>query len=102
MHAELQEIEIVTLARLDTVVPLRHGLGLVVDARNTGEVPVTILARLVRIRRVLRRIGGDLALAADEETIAALRRTGLAFALPCRRDVSQAVQLLMAQSSVVA
>jgi hypothetical protein len=92
------ELQIVGLHELESVIPLQHGLGLVVDAMNDAELPVTTLARLARLRRVLCGIGGNLVLAADDDTIASLRRTGLGFALPCRRGVPRAVQLIVGWS----
>jgi hypothetical protein len=93
-HGGLPQVQVVTLAELETVVPLRQGLGLIVDATAAGQVPVATLARLARYRRLLCRIGGNLVLVADEATIASLRRTGLAFMLPCRAQLPRALQVL--------
>jgi len=68
-----------------------HPSTLVVDATRSAELPVTTLARLVRIRRAVRAGGGDLVLVAGAPVAHLLLRTGLLFSLPCFETVADAV-----------
>ena len=71
----------------------------VVDGTEHAELPVTLLAQLVRLRRVLRVAGGELALAAGEPVAQLLRRTGLLFAIPYFTTVSDALASLNAAAA---
>jgi anti-anti-sigma regulatory factor len=63
----------------------------VVDGTDHSALPVTLLAQLVRMRRVLRVAGGELVLAAGEPVAQLLRQTGLLFAIPYFTTVSDAL-----------
>jgi hypothetical protein len=86
-------VRIVKLAELPSVVAVVDDLpaALVVDATRPAELPVTALARLVRLRRVVRAGGGELVLVAGAPVAQLLRRTGLVFSLPYFETVSEAV-----------
>lgn len=86
-------IQVIGLAELADVATWREGPTLVVvDATGGGPSSLVTLARLVRLRRLLRARGGDLVVATDADTATALQRSGLCWTLPFRRTVPAAVE----------
>lgn len=88
-----RSVRVVDLAEVPAAVALSEGQPstLVVDATRSAELPVTMLARLVRIRRAVRASGGELVLVAGAPVAHLLLRTGLLFSLPCFETVADAV-----------
>lgn len=86
-------VRVVDLAELLAAVTVvdDHRSTLVVDATRPTELPVTVLARLVRMRRAVRAAGGDLVLVAGPSVAHLLLRTGLLFSLPCFETVDDAL-----------
>ncbi|HET6909244.1 MAG TPA: hypothetical protein VFH54_07905 [Mycobacteriales bacterium] len=83
------DVRVVPVTRLSDVRAL-DGELVVVDA-TALPAPLPLLARTVRLRRVLKAAGGELLLAAGPATSAELHRSGLDRSLPCRPDVTSAV-----------
>jgi hypothetical protein len=71
-------------------------VAVVVDATGNGDLSLTLLARLARLRRFHRVVGGELVLAACEPVAELLRRTGLLVAIPCFASIPDAVTSLRA------
>jgi hypothetical protein len=88
-----RSVRVVDLSELPSAVTAAddHPSTLVVDATRPTDLPVTVLARLVRIRRAVRAGGGDLVLVARAPVAHLLLRTGLLFSLPCFETVPDAI-----------
>lgn len=86
-------VRVVDLAELLAAVTVvdDHRSTLIVDATRPAELPVTVLARLVRVRRAVKAGGGDLVLVAGAPVAHLLLRTGLLFSLPCFETVDDAM-----------
>lgn len=93
------DVRVVPVTRLGDVRAL-DGELVVVDA-TASPAPLPLLARTVRLRRVIKAAGGELLLAAGPATSAELHRSGLDRSLPCRPDVPSAVAAIRrSQASV--
>lgn len=90
-------VVVVPVTRLGEVRGL-DGELVVVDA-TASPAPLPLLARTVRLRRLLKAAGGDLMLAAGSATAAELRRSGLDRSLPCRPDVATALNAIRRNQS---
>lgn len=72
-----------------------HVAARVVVDYTADQVPtLPMLAQVVLLRRRLRAAGGDVVIAANPQTAALLRSSGLHWAVPCCYDLSSAVEAL--------
>lgn len=93
-------VRVVPVTRLGEVRGFDGGV-VVVDATESS-IPLSLLARAVRLRRVLRLSGGELVLVGGGATADLLRRSGLHRSLPHYADLASALRAVRRVPHLVA